>query len=306
MSAPGRRLDRHAGRRPVEHHRNGDQDPHGREPELSRAGLHGLKCFCDTCNNGAQETCDDNTDCPDPAGPIGAICGGARCIGGGNAGAACTTGTECPGGACGRPGAATAPNQCDDATCTGDGGNEGTCSGGPFELFCSPVETYRGCTTNADCPFLGDTCSLGQFRDCYTDNGALTESVSATGVADPPTTAGDGHNEADPELASLFCVGPTSSSAVNGAGGIPGLGRLELPGHAIDNSTLVACPTTIQFLPTAGSLGVLDAGWTGQAHDSQVIDCGQVTVSVTGCAGGGQPACGVCTYTGPIANPGAP
>ncbi len=270
-------------------------------PNCRAPGFTSLKCFCDTCNDGLAYPCNDNGDCADPPGPIGPICGGARCVGGGNSGAACTVGSECPGGACSRPGAATKPNECDDATCAPDGGNEGTCSGGPFETFCSPVETYRGCTTNADCPFVGDTCAFGKFRDCFTDNGLLGGSVSATGVADPPV-----NGEADPTLATLYCIAPTASSAVNSVAGLPGEGRLELPGHATDNGDLANCPTTVDFLPTAGSLGVLDPGWTGQSHDATVVSCGLVTVSVTGCSNGTQPDCGICTYTGPIPNPGAP
>ncbi len=109
-----------------------------------------------------------------------------------------------------------------------DTGNEGTCSGGPFETFCAPEETFRGCSTNTDCPLAGDTCSLGKFRDCFTDNGAVDASVSASGVADPP----DANGESDPTIAALFCIGPTSASAVNSVGGLPGLGRIELPSHA--------------------------------------------------------------------------
>ena len=41
----------------------------------------------------------------------------------------------------------------------------------------------------------------------------------------------------NPTLASLFCIGPTTSGSVNAAAGLPGLGRLELQGHAIDNGT---------------------------------------------------------------------
>ncbi len=182
---------------------------------------------------------------------IGPICGGRRCTGGGNAGAACTINSACPGGACGVPGAATAPNQCDDAVCVAVdtcvaganagagctvasecpggicGGNEGACAGGPFELYCEPVETFRGCMSNADCTFGGDTCTLGKFRECFLDNGLIGESVTASGLVDAPVA-----DEADPTLAALFCIGPTSSSAVNGAAGLPGLGKVELPGHA--------------------------------------------------------------------------
>jgi len=61
----------------------------------------------------------------------------------------------------------------------------------------------------------------------------LVFAVNATGTADPPVN----HNS-NPRLASLFCVNPTNSSSVNQAAGLPGLGRLQLLGHAIDNGTM--------------------------------------------------------------------
>jgi hypothetical protein len=51
--------------------------------------------------------------------------------------------------------------------------------------------------------------------------------VDATGVVSTPS--GD---QSTPTLASLFCIGPTTSGSVNAAAGLPGLGRLELPGVA--------------------------------------------------------------------------
>lgn len=92
------------------------------------------------------------------------------------------------------------------------------------------------CTSDADCS--GGTCQsevgggpelcvIGRFRDCFLDNGTIGGSVTASGVADVPV-----NDESDPTLAAMFCIGPMSASAVNSAAGLPGLGRLELPGHA--------------------------------------------------------------------------
>jgi hypothetical protein len=220
---------------------------------------------------------------------LAGICGGAtgqRCTGGTNSGSPCSaSGTQCPGSgaSCQVPGAATLFNQCSDAfcsatnTCVGGtnqdancvdnsecpggtcaAGNEGTCAAGPFDQYCGPVGTFKGCTSDADCTGLnacvgggtpGLACSIdgdcsgglcksklggvaelcinGHNRDCFLDNGVLGGTVVATGLADPPT-----NDQSDPTLAALFCIGPTSSGAVNGAAGLPGLGRLELPGHA--------------------------------------------------------------------------
>jgi len=80
--------------------------------------------------------------------------------------------------------------------------------------------------SNLTPPGTEETCSVGKFRECF-DTGTLGDTVNATGLADPPVA-----DESDPSLAAIFCVGPVSLPAVNSAGGLPGLGRIELPGHA--------------------------------------------------------------------------
>ena len=72
---------------------------------------------------------------------------------------------------------------------------------------------------------------MSRFRDCF-DNGEIGDTVTASGEAIAPV-----NHQSDPTIASLFCVGPTSSAAVNNAAGLPGLGRLELRGHATDDGT---------------------------------------------------------------------
>jgi hypothetical protein len=192
---------------------------------------------------------------------------------------------------------ATAPNQCDDDTCTATTGNEGSCAAGPIDFFCAPVDTFTPCFTDLDCSaFPGDTCTRSSARSCYTDNGTVGASVNSTGVADPPF-----NHSSDPTLASLFCISPTASASVNAAAGLPGLGRLELRGHAHDDGTSSACPSTITFEGNSGGRGVLDAGWTGNGHNASIVSGGRVTVAVTGCAGAA-PNCGSCTYAGPIDN----
>jgi hypothetical protein len=194
------------------------------------------KCFCDTCATAAAEPCSTNADCPG-----GAICGGRRCQGGNSNGHACTIAgrdaAECgsdssgQGIPCGIPGQATQSNQCDSgSTCVADsaGSLNGHCSDGPVDQFCSPNEPFRGCATSDQCN-APDTCTLSVPRPCYLDNGALGGSVAALGIADPPVN-GVSH----PTLASLFCIAPTTSSSVNIAAGLPGLGRLTLPATATE------------------------------------------------------------------------
>ncbi|HEY2386094.1 MAG TPA: hypothetical protein VGK30_03970 [Candidatus Binatia bacterium] len=203
-------------------------------PTCRAPGWTALKCQCDTCGDNSGTVCATDSDCA-----AGIICGGKRCIGGANIGAACTVASQCPGSACSATGAQTAANQCDggpgSGDCVADAGtpspNDRICSSGPLESFCGPVETFRGCHADSECTRPGDTCSVSRFRDCF-DNGTLGETVTSTGQADPPS----GH-QSDPTLAAMFCVGPTSSASVNSAAGLPGLGRLELQGHSVDNGT---------------------------------------------------------------------
>jgi hypothetical protein len=105
---------------------------------------------------------------------------------------------------------------------TSAGSRKGTC---PFtaETYCSPVETFRGCGSNAECTVSGDTC-IALNRACYLDNGVVGGSVTAQGVADPPT-----NGVSNPTFAALFCIPPVAQAGVNAAGGLPGLGRIELP-----------------------------------------------------------------------------
>jgi len=198
-------------------------------PLCTAPGFTTLSCFCDTCGDAGAAACMTNADCS-----AGVVCGGKRCLSGTNAGAACTAGSECPPSmACGRPGNVTKPNDCSDATCSAnasdtDSVNEGVCSGGPFEQFCN-IERFRGCSTNADCPKAGDACTFGKFRECYTDNGVVGNSLAVQGnpvpfSGSPATSSGT--------LGAFFCIAPTTSGSVNAVAGLPGLGRLTLPGTA--------------------------------------------------------------------------
>jgi hypothetical protein len=63
------------------------------------------------------------------------------------------------------------------------------------------------------------------LRPCYLDEGVIGGSVAVDGVADSPVG-----NTAQPTLGALFCVRPTTSAVVNIVAGLPGLGRLTLPG----------------------------------------------------------------------------
>jgi len=141
-------------------------------PSCRAAGFTGDKCMCDTCDNAAASACSSNAECT----AVGAsVCGGKRCLGGPNNGAPCTVASACGGGACGRPGTATAPNQCDNGAldCAPGGTpgpNDGICQSGPFETFCAPNGTMIQCSTNSDCVSQGLRSCVGGTRAaqvCY-------------------------------------------------------------------------------------------------------------------------------------------
>ena len=220
---------------------------------LTCAGGTNVGAPCTVTSECPGSSCTSNSQCPGGACNVpGAatafnqctdtVCSPTNtCLGGANQNGNCSVASECPGGSC-------------------IAGNEGTCSGGPFDQFCGPNATFQGCASDPDCaaqnncvggtnagaacigasscPGGGscqskvggtqETCSIGRFRDCFLDNGVVGGTVNATGVAQAPV-----HDVSNPTLAALFCIGPTTSGSVNGAAGLPGLGRLELPGIAV-------------------------------------------------------------------------
>jgi hypothetical protein len=192
----------------------------GTGPKCTAPGFTNMDCFCDTCGDAAALPCNSNADCAS-----GIVCGGKRCIGGANFGHACSVGSECASGSCGRAGQATAPNQCDDVTCSPDADdpnpNDGVCEAGPFDRFCS-IETFRGCANDTDCqpPPAGNCGSCkpnqictGDFRNCFL-NPIVRQGSPGTQNA---------------VLAATFCIPPTTSSSVNSVGGLPGPGGISLP-----------------------------------------------------------------------------
>ncbi len=208
-------------------------------PPCRQTGFTSLACFCDTCNDANAEPCASNADCPLSGGNPG-ICGGRRCIGGPNDGAPCEgAASQCPGGACTRPGEAVQPSFCSEnpdapgINCVDAGDGEGVCAAGPFDAVCS-IEGFRPCGSDADCnpPPAGtcDHCASGQScisraLRCFPDNGLIGNSVSVTGSADVPC-GGIAH----PTVGALFCMPPVGGSIPDVLQGLPGLGRVRLEG----------------------------------------------------------------------------
>jgi hypothetical protein len=181
-------------------------------PRCTGTGWNSQKCHCDTCDDLAATPCSSNADCP----LSGGICGGRRCIGGPNAGAPCSTASQCPApSVCARPGQPTQLNGCSDQVCTATA-DGGYCAEGPMLRACD-IESYRECFTDDDCPAAGDSCVV-RPQSC------LPDVVTATGAPDVPSG-----NVAHPTLVGSFCMGPTYSVANNYTAGLPGLVRFQWP-----------------------------------------------------------------------------
>ena len=162
---------------------------------VCRAPVFGDKgCLCDVCADDPAQPCQRDADCAT------GVCGAAA-------------------------GAASAPNGCADGVCTPVGPTDGICNAGPFEGRCGPREGFRHCTDDVDCPVEGDTCTRAP-RSCFPGNGVHGSVVSAKGTIDE--RVGD---TKEPILTALFCVPPTTNGAVNEIAGLPGPGRLRLPGR---------------------------------------------------------------------------
>jgi hypothetical protein len=290
-------------------------------PFCSAGGFGSSRCQCDTCNStapgGLPIPCSTNADCPDPAGPVGPICGGRRCFNGPNDGAPCSAASECPSGFCAFIGEPTKPNGCNDFTCSPTSGGEGVCAAGPFEQFCGPNTPYQGCNDDTDCTFLTciggmnngascaaasecpgggcspGTCTIGKFRECYTDNGVIGGSVSVSGVADPPATNSD---VASPVLGALFCMPPMSASSANAASGFPGLGRLRIPGTLTLAQEIVsrrvATPGTSVTTDNEGPGGVPNGASTSDPIETTVTSPNPGLISITEQAASGLPPSG--------------
>lgn len=207
----------------------------------------GKNCFCQTCNNPAEEACTQDSDCPDPLGPIEARCGGNRCVGGTNEGTPCVVVSECPMGECKRAGEPSRPSSCLDSTTSVDdcvdtpplGDGKGECAAGPTDQHCSN-HLNRGCTGDADCDGVPGAC-VTENRACFTTSGTIGDVLGVTGVATPPAT---GVSE-PAELGMLACLEPTDSNAVNNVLGLPGLTRNVHVGRLVFSESVEPVPTPV-------------------------------------------------------------
>lgn len=183
-----------------------------------------------TCVGGTSEgrPCTVDSECPAGSCQHQCFCSGqqrpsqceAACVGGGNDAAPCGDDTDCTGGFC-------HPADCRLDPSDTDSDQEGICTAGPVESFCS-VTNYKGCLTDAECQppacaycEVGETC-LPKKRACFINSG-----ITRTGTAGFP----------DRTVASTYCV-PTNvgGSGVNASAGFAG------PGALIQGETLLVVP----------------------------------------------------------------
>ncbi len=154
-------------------------------PNCRQTGYTGLKCLCDSCNNGTAEGCSTNGDCPANGGGPG-ICGGLRCIGGSETGQPCRT---CVGGTNHGSGCGNA-SVCPGGTCW----NPRICNGGANDL--------ANCNQASACP--GGTCA-----ECLGGG-----SCNRPGESTQPNSCADDTNT--PQLEGCIESGPNIGTCVFG------------------------------------------------------------------------------------------
>ena len=190
----------------------------------SGAGFTGNACV-----GGSSEgrPCTTGTECPGGACKGQCFCAGellpnacnAACVGGGNDAAPCGVDSECPGGFCHAGDCRADPT---DMTSN----QEGHCTGGPVDGACS-ITSSHSCNQDADCQpgpncvfcQSGETC-VHTKRACFVNSGIIR-------IGSPRLP--EGHS------AAVYCV-PGDATAINTSAGFPG------PGALIQHETVTVVP----------------------------------------------------------------
>jgi hypothetical protein len=169
------------------------------------------------------------TKCDPPLGALDCAC--AVCTL--DATRACRNNAECTGvGTCTTHGGGAAklrqPNSCENAApCQPIGDDKGQCNGVNDVLqFCDGVMRQNGlgfmtCNNNSDCDFAECDDTTPELDGC----GACTVTQPLSCFLNPIVDDGDPDLD-HPMLVSTFCLPPTSNSAINAAGGVPGPARV--------------------------------------------------------------------------------
>jgi hypothetical protein len=190
----------------------------------TQSGFTHTRCRGGT-NNGA--LCDVDSECPGAtcspqcycaAQPRPNDCANA-CVGGGSDAMLCDDDVDCPGGFC-------HPADCRLNLSDTDSNQEGLCTAGPANKFCS-ITSYKGCVSDTDCQpssacqycTAGDTCTL-KTRQCF-----LNTSIERIGTPGTP----------ERETAGVYCV-PANYPSIDISAGFPG------PGALIQRESVVVVP----------------------------------------------------------------
>ncbi|HYC53852.1 MAG TPA: hypothetical protein VEL28_02825 [Candidatus Binatia bacterium] len=217
--------------------------------------------------------------------PSGQMCPCRVCSG--NSRVGCSSNADCiefDAGECtAGGGAGVQPNECTNFACA-----DSVCTEGPIDTFCDGVTHPDGrgfitCVTSVDCQALGaGQCTVQDLRRCYDD---------------PISVSGD-PDIAEPIKASIFCIPPTTSPAVNSSGGLPGPGVFKL-----DFDADVRCqndPSKVYDFPSgsncnASTTTTLPTGTTLPPLTTTIPDV-PTTVPLLDCAEAAPPLCiGVCS-----------
>ena len=175
----------------------------------------------DVCRGGSSEgrPCTTVSECPGGSCDPQCFCAGqlrpnacfAACVGGTNDAGECITDSDCPGGFC-------HPADCRLDPADDDSVQEGICTTGPADSFCS-VTSYRPCVSASDCAAPtcaycepGESC-VTRKRPCFLNSGILRAGAPRT-----------------PEGVSVgvYCI-DGDNNAVNSVAGFPGPAAFTQP-----------------------------------------------------------------------------
>ncbi len=186
----------------------------------------GLYCHCGFCDGDPDKPCFGDDECSGTE-----VCSGT-------VGPSQSNANSCKNFICGLTGAESCCTADDGADCSLATGTRSECS----------ILTYIECSSNADCPAGAGVCNIFP-TPCFENEITRSGVPSPLGsyCADDPDNPAACTSNADcakgacesdtsrPSSAALFCLPPTASPSVNGAGGIPG------PGAILFDATLRVC-----------------------------------------------------------------
>jgi hypothetical protein len=196
------------------------------------------------CLNHSSTSCTSNADCAAFGGTCGIYCHCGYCDG--DVDAPCFDDSQCPQGTTCQAGMPDTPaepqerpNLCSSLVCGAEQGLE-LCDSNTAPIGECSLESFRSCSNDSDCSTIGaGTCILSP-RPCFENTITRTGVPSPLGghcIDDPTVEACNSNADcntgncvgdtSEPTSVALFCVPPTSSTAINSAGGIPGPGAIS-------------------------------------------------------------------------------